>query len=301
VRHQPDLPLAWKKIKQALTGSESWKLWLVIVLMPVNWGLETCKWYLLVNRMQSLSFMKSFESVLSGLSLAINTPNRIGEYGGRVVYLLPENRLKGVALTIISSVSQLLITLVLGWVAMIVLKKHLNQVELGGTHFSGILFTGFQYSVLIFVVVTGLFFFKMEWLVNLIKRIPLFKTKLSFIAVLENLGTSLYLQILFYSFLRFLVFALQYVLLWQVLQVDIGLWQGFWAIALVFLIMAIIPGFAIADVGIRGKVAISIVGIFSANSIAILAGTAGLWLLNLVVPALTGSLLLLTIKIFKDR
>lgn len=269
--------------------------------MPVNWGLETRKWYLLVNRMQPLSFMKSFEAVLSGLSLAINTPNRIGEYGGRVVYLLPENRLKGVALTIISSISQLLVTLVLGWIALFILKNDLYKVELGGTHFSGLLFTGFQYAVLFIVVLTGVFFFKLEWLVNLVKRIPLFKEKLSFITVLDNLGTRLYLQILFYSFLRFLVFALQYVLLWQVLQVEIGLWQGFWGIALIFLIMAIIPGFAIADVGIRGKVAISIVGIFSVNTIAILAGTAGLWLLNLVIPALIGSLLLLTIKIFKER
>jgi hypothetical protein len=293
--------MAWQKIKQALTGSQSWKLWLVVLLMPVNWGLETCKWHLLVNRMQPLSFMKSFESVLSGLSLAINTPNRIGEYGGRVVYLLPQNRLKGVALTIISSISQLLVTLVLGSIALVILKDDLYKVEMGGTHFSSILFTGFQFSVLIFVLLTGILFFKLEWLVNLVKRIPLFKEKLSFIAVLENLGPRLYWQILFYSFLRFVVFALQYVLLWQVLTVEINIWQGFWAIALVFLVMAIIPGFAIADVGIRGKVAISIVGIFSANSIAILAGTAGLWLLNLVVPALIGSLLLLTIKIFKDR
>jgi hypothetical protein len=293
--------MAWQKIKQALTGSQNWKLWLVVLLMPINWGLETCKWYLLVNRMQPLSFMKSFESVLSGLSLAINTPNRIGEYGGRVVYLLPQNRLKGVALTIISSISQLLVTLVLGSIALVILKDDLYKVEMGGTHFSSILFTGFQFSVLIFVLLTGILFFKLEWLVNLVKRIPLFKEKLSFIAVLENLGPRLYWQILFYSFLRFVVFALQYVLLWQVLTVEIDIWEGFWAIALVFLVMAIIPGFAIADVGIRGKVAISIVGIFSANSIAILAGTAGLWLLNLVVPALIGSLLLLTIKIFKDR
>ena len=94
---------------------------------------------------------------------------------------------------------------------------------------------------------------------------------------------------------------MQYLLIWQALQVELPLWEGFWSIALIFLVMAIVPGFAIADVGIRGAVALSIVTVFSANSVAILAGTAGIWLLNLVIPALIGSLLLLTIKLFKER
>lgn len=301
VLQQPDLPLAWQQIKQAFTGQQSWKLWMAVLLMPVNWGLETLKWYLLVNKFQQLSFSKAFESVLSGLSLAMNTPNRIGEYGGRVVYLPPSFRMKGVALAIVSSVGQLLVTLIFGWIALLILKTELYRVQLGGTHFSAILLQVFQYSVLFFIAVTGLFFFRMQLLARMLKWIPWLKEKLSFTEVLENLSNRAYLQVLFYSFLRFVVFALQYVLIWQALQVEISWWQGFWSVALIFLVMAIVPGFAIADVGIRGKVAISIAGLFSANSIALLTGTVGIWLLNLVLPALLGSLLLLTIKIFKER
>ena len=288
-------------MKQAVTGEQSWKLWLAILLMPVNWGLETFKWYVLVNKFQKLSFSKAFESVLSGLSLAMNTPNRIGEYGGRVVYLAPAFRMKGVALAIVSSVGQLLITLVFGWVALLIMKPQLYQVQLSGTHFSVILLQVFQYSVLFFLIITGLFFFRMQLLAKMLKWIPWLKEKLSFTEVLENLSNRAYLQVLFYSFLRFIVFALQYVLIWQALQADISWWQGFWSVALIFLVMAIVPSFAIADVGIRGKVAISIAGLFSSNSIALLTGTVGIWLLNLVLPALLGSLLLLTIKIFKER
>lgn len=288
-------------MKNAFAGEQSWKLWLAVMLMPVNWGLESYKWYVLVNKYQPLSFSKAFESVLSGLTLAMNTPNRIGEYGGRVVYLEASFRLKGVALALVSSVGQLLITLIFGWLALLILKPQLQQVHLGATHFSGILLQVFQYSVLFFIVLTGVFFFRMQLLAKMLKWIPWLKEKLSFTDVLENLSNRGYLQILFYSFLRFIVFALQYVLIWQALQIEIPWWQGFWSVALIFLVMAIVPSFAIADVGIRGKVAISIIGIFSTNSIAILAGTIGIWLLNLVLPALIGSLLLLTIKIFKER
>ena len=269
--------------------------------MPLNWCIETYKWYRLVNKTQPLSFLKSFESVLSGLALSMNTPNRIGEYGGRVVYLEPGNRLKGVALTLVSSVGQLLITLLVGWIALLVLKTELTTIQLGGSQFSSILLLVFQFSVLAFVVLTAIFFFRMQWLAKMLKWIPFLKEKLSFTEVLEKLSNRFYLEILFFSFLRFVVFAVQYILIWQALAVNISGWQGFWAVAIMFLIMAIIPSFAIAEVGIRGKVAISIIAIYSTNNIAILAGTIGIWLLNLVLPALFGSLMLLSIKIIKDK
>jgi len=301
VKQQPDLPKAWQQIKQAFIGNESWKLWLSVLLMPVNWGLETWKWYVLVNKFQPLSFKRAFESVLSGLSLAVNTPNRIGEYGGRVVYLQPHFRLKGVALTLVTSVGQLLITLICGFFALLILRPQLHNVQLGGTHLSGFLLQVFTWLLLFFIGVTALFFFRMQMLVKMLQWVPVLKEKLSFANVLDGLPDRTYLAILFYSFLRFVVFALQYVLIWQALEVGIPWWEGFWSVALIFLIMAIVPGFAIADVGIRGAVALSLISVFSTNSMAILAGTGGIWLLNLVVPALIGSLLLLTIKIFKER
>lgn len=269
--------------------------------MPLNWILETYKWYVLVNKFQSLSFLKSFEAVLSGLALSLNTPNRIGEYGGRILYLKPDFRLRGVALTILCSVSQVLITLVCGLVALLLLKPDLHKVHFSETTLTGVFFNVLVYGVLIMTLLTGLFYFKMQWLVKVLKWIPFVKEKVSFAFVLEHLRGKVMRQILFYSFLRFIVFAFQYVLLWRALGVELNWWDGFWGISLVFLIMAIVPSFAIAEIGIRGKVALGIIGLFSINTIAILTGTIGMWILNLVFPALIGSLFLLTIKIFKER
>jgi hypothetical protein len=301
IQQQPDLPLAWQQMKHSVTGSNSWMVVLVMLLMPLNWAIETFKWYVLVNRFQQLSFLKCYEAILSGVSLAMNTPNRIGEYGGRVLYLDPSFRLRGVALTILCSVSQLFVTLVVGFVSLIVLRPHLEAAHFAGTGLSKVLVNILFWGVLLMGVLTGLFYFRMQWLVQLLKWVPFIKEKFSFAFVLEHLKGKLMLQILGLSFLRFMVFAVQYVILWQALEVDISWWQGFWSISLVFLIMAIVPSFAIADVGIRGKVALGIAGLFSTNTVAILAGTVGIWLLNLIIPALIGSLFLLTIKIFKDR
>jgi hypothetical protein len=301
VRQQPDLPQTWQQMKHAFWGDSSWQLWLAILLMPLNWGLETWKWYLLVNRHHPISFWKAFEAVLSGLSLAINTPNRIGEYGGRVLYLKPEFRLKGVALTVLSSIAQLLITLLMGWFALWVLKPQLLTVHFASSEMKSLLLDAFQFGVFLLIVVTALFYLRIQWFMQLLGWIPLVKKKFSFALVLEHITVSLLLQVLFFSFLRFLVFAIQYILFWNALDASLNPWQGFWSIALVFLIMAIVPTFAIAELGIRGKVSVAIVGLYTTNVLALIAGTAGMWLLNLVLPALAGSLFLLTIKFFKDR
>ncbi|MFN5136480.1 MAG: lysylphosphatidylglycerol synthase domain-containing protein [Chitinophagaceae bacterium] len=301
MKQQPDLPLAWQHVKKSFTGAGAWQIWLAILLMPLNWAIETKKWHLLINKFQPLSFLKSYESVLSGLSLSMNTPNRIGEYGGRILYLQPEFRLRGIALTVLCSVSQLFVTLVVGFVSLVILQTKLQAVHFAETSLNEVLFKVLFWSVLLMCVATGLFYFRIQWLVKLVKWIPFVQKKFSFAVVLENLRGRVMLQILFYSFLRFIVFAVQYILIWKALNVELSWWQGFWSIALVFLMMAIIPSFAIAEIGIRGKVALAVVGLFSSNALAIFAGTITMWMLNLVLPALIGSLFLLTIKIYKER
>src|SRR3954463_14477474 len=87
VSRQPHLGTAWQKITQSLAGPGRWKLWLALALMPGNWGLEARKWQVLLKPLERLTFFTSFKAILSGVAFSINTPNRIGEYGGRIVYV----------------------------------------------------------------------------------------------------------------------------------------------------------------------------------------------------------------------
>jgi uncharacterized membrane protein YbhN (UPF0104 family) len=111
VKNQPDLDVRWQQIKAGWHGAE---FWLVVALMLVNWGIEARKWQVLVQHVQHFSFFKSFKSVLSGCSITMLTPNRIGEYGGRILYVEEGNRIKAISLTIVGSMSQLLVTMIMG-------------------------------------------------------------------------------------------------------------------------------------------------------------------------------------------
>lgn len=79
------------------------------------------------------------------------------------------------------------------------------------------------------------------------------------------------------------------------MQVSPGYWQSFWLVSVMFWVLAIIPSFAIAELGIRGTVAKTLFA-YSRNLAGILAVTFGIWFINLFIPAFIGSLLILSFK-----
>jgi hypothetical protein len=146
-----------------------------------------------------------------------------------------------------------------------------------------------------------LLYFKLSWMVKIIEKIPPFLKYAHYISVLEEFHAKVLLRLLSLSLVRYFVFVIQYILLLQVLNVEISWVQGFWIISILFLVLAIIPSFAIADLGIRGKFSTELLTLYSANTIGIIGTTFGIWFINLFIPALAGSILILGIKIFKEK
>src|SRR5690606_15398778 len=89
-------------------------LGVVVLMMFLNWLLEVIKWQYLSRRLEKLSLWKATKSVFCGLTWAIFTPNRIGEYGGRVLCLKPENRARGAVAMGVGLFAQLVLTSVFG-------------------------------------------------------------------------------------------------------------------------------------------------------------------------------------------
>src|SRR5690349_24659329 len=68
VKRQPDLETSWRKIRQSLQSAEIWDLVVVIFLMIINWSIEAWKWKISIQRVQPITFLRSFKAVLSGVS-----------------------------------------------------------------------------------------------------------------------------------------------------------------------------------------------------------------------------------------
>jgi hypothetical protein len=301
IKSQPHLHESITLIKDAPFGKQAWKFWVVIFLALVNWGIEARKWQVLVKPIQQMSFWRAYKSVLSGVALSLNTPNRMGEYGGRILYLKEGNRIKGISLSIAGSISQLIITLILGCCGLMYILFFQT------THTGPLMgFSVFWIRILLFIsslitVLLILFFFRLSWLIKLVEKIPATKKIITYINVLEEFTAKLLLRLLSLSFFRYLVFVIQYILLLQVLDVQIFWVESFWIISILFLVLAIVPSFAIADLGIRGKFSTELLSMYSMNTLGILGTTFGIWFINLFIPALAGSILILGIKFFKDK
>lgn len=298
ISQQPGLSAAWQRIKASVDSPLIWNGVAIVLLMWVNWSLEALKWKLSVKPVQVVSFNKALQAILSGVSFSVSTPNRIGEYLGRVLYMNEGNRLKTISITIVGSISQLIITLLAGLIGLVLLRQEILDRQL----MSAIWMNVVVYGVL--TVLTGLllFYFRLSWLIRWLDRIPGMKRFAYLVEALEDFHPAMLLRLLLLSLLRFGVFILQYWLCFQLFDVQLSGSQTLWTISVAFLVMAVIPTIAIAELAQRGKVVIAITGIYSANELGMTFATAGIWFINLIVPAIIGSLLILRMrKIIRDQ
>jgi len=298
VIHQNDLAHRWQQIKSSWQDS---RLWLVFILLFVNWGLEARKWQLLVSHIQQFSFFKAFRSVLSGCSVTMLTPNRVGEYGGRILYVEEGNRIKAISLTIVGSISQLVVTMVMGCFGLFILRffSHNNES-------SPNVLPDFWSSILLYLSVSVtvfllLFYLRLGWLVKLIEKIPSLQKTIKHISVLDEFDSRQLARILFLSFIRYLVFVGQYILLLKVMQVDISNLICFWLISVFYLVMAIAPTIGFIELPIRAKASWEIFKFYTTNSLGVGTAALGIWLINLVIPAIIGGFLILSVKIVKEK
>jgi uncharacterized membrane protein YbhN (UPF0104 family) len=292
IRRQPDLEIAWQHIRDSLNSPLLWNVAAVFLLMFVNWGIEAIKWKISVRQVQEIGFFRALLAVFSGVSFSVTTPNRVGEYIGRLFYMKEGNRLKTISITIVSSLSQLIITIAAGLVSLLILRRELLSKDI----ISPIWFNVILYGVILALTILLLFYFRLSRIIRWIDRLPALKKFVYLVEALESFSFTILFKLLLLSFLRFFVFLVQYYLLFIIFNVDISFIQCCLTISISFLVMAAIPIPAIAELGQRGKVITTIVGLYSTNEIGMTFATAGIWFINLIIPALIGSLLILRLR-----
>ena len=301
LQRQPNWKESYHHIQHALTGTGIWKLWLAIILMLVNWGIEARKWQIVIRRIQPISFIQSWKAIFTGTTMAFFTPNRVGEYVGRILYIEDNKRIQAISLTIVCSIAQLLVTLVAGLAALIHMKEVIAQKQPADTSLL------FWINTLLYITAFGaliltLFYFRLAWLVRWIEKIPRIERFIRHIRVLDSFNATILLRILSLSVIRYTVFIGQYYLLFAVFDVSLNPQQVFASIGVVFLVLAVVPTIAvITELGVRWKASIELVQFFSTNTWGVLATSLSVWIINLVIPALIGSLLILGIRIFKNK
>ncbi len=296
---QKDLKQSWQMIVNTFKSEAQWRVYAACALMMLNWGLEAKKWQLLMRPIQSLTYRRAFRAVFSGQALALGTPNRVGEYVGRVVYMDDGNRLRALSLSAVGSVAQLLVTFFLGFLSMLYMYFLLDNNPYMSHPLSILWLKGLLVIIFFSTMLLFLFYYNLAWITKVFEKIPFIARFSYFIQKLETLHNRELNSIIILSLVRYSVYVIQYLLLYQFFGINVLWWQIICLTSVQLLIMTLVPSIALAEVGVRGKVSIALFSLLSANSLGIIATAASVWLINLIVPALAGSLMILGLRIVR--
>lgn len=262
------------------------------VLMFLNWGLEAKKWHYLVSKQQQISYTTAVKGVLIGLPLALVTPNRIGEIGGRAI-VLNQHYEQGVFATFVGSFMQLTTTLLFGALGFLLYSFASPQHDTITLLFYVALIC---LALCIPVVFLLLFLYKRHGVrllyLRIVGRSWYRKTKKM---VLVYAKGDLRKALLF-SMVRYCVFGSQYALLMSMFLPELTCVQLIVGITLTYFFTTIIPTTVLGEVGIRGAVAMEIFARYTANASAVFQVSMLLWVVNIVLPTLLGSILLVAKK-----
>ena len=269
--------------------------------------LEALKWKNLISKIEHVTLMQSLIAVLTGVTISSFTPNRIGEYFGRAFILKKASHVEGILITVLGSMSQLLITILTGSLALLIFLP-LFIPDAGFSR--GYLYYAFIAVVLLLdALLLGLFFnisFLSTWKEKILKNG--FSRIRKFFRVFIMYSNSELRGVMALSFARYVVFSTQYILLLYALGVNIPFYYAYLFISLIYFIMAIIPTIALTELGIRGSVAIYFFGFYfsplmtgSADlNLGILMASILLWVINLGFPAVAGSIFLFRLQFFRN-
>lgn len=268
---------AWQVSSLRVTGLRLWGLVAALVLLSANMGAELAKYAYLLRKLGIPAPLgRLWSALLSGQTAALLTPNRLGEYPARLAFVAPADRPGAFMALVADRVAQMGVTLVMGGLALALLPGFPGRL---------LLLAGLGLGLLLLLLwarypsVAHAALGRIPWLGPYVwgKLPPLPTLQPAWVPALVGLAG-----------LRYLVFATQYVLLLWAFGLPLGtlwVWQG---VALVYLLKSMVPGIALAELGVREAMALWVFGWLQAPPAPVFNATLVLFAVNLLLPALIG-------------
>ena len=256
-------------------------------LMPINWGIESYKWKLVTQQVESIPYTTALKSVFMGICLGNIAPGRAMEFLGKIYFFKSENKPSVTILHFINGMFQMLITVLVG-IAAIAYKFQL-------VHSSAQL----VYSIIIFGIVLIIFFCLAILNVSTIQRKLKFIKWFKFSDSTQQLSFSkmLLFKLVVLSMLRYFVFSFQFYLVYRVLSLPMPVMQMASSIAVYFMLTSLIPMISFIEPAIRAAIALFVFNQVNDSYISVVLSATLLWFINVVLPSIIGYLIILKAKI----
>lgn len=266
-------------------------LTVIVLLMFVNWLIEVVKWQYLCRYIEKIGFFRSIQSVFCGLTWAVFTPNRIGEYGGRVMFLSPRKRIFGVVAMGVGALAQLVLVSIFGSLSI----AWFATTYLGMTDGLAI---ALWIAACAYATFFAVLYFNVKWINNIISRVRMLKKTHRFFEVLTRYERRELMNVFLFSLSRFIIFTSQYCILMLIIIPGISFFPMLWMIFILFFIQSALPSLDLFDFGVRSLTASYLFTYITDQEVAVMAIVSCIWFVNLILPAILGSVFTLKINFF---
>lgn len=256
-----------------------------LLLMLVNWSFEASKWKLIMGKHEEVTTLQAYQSVFTGVTLSIITPNQVGDIVGKAVYLKSFNKIKGAIVSLLGGLSQTIASVTFGLIALWCLAGEKYRIDqplfIVGCAGIAALLAGIYYV-----------YFHIHWLEKL-GRWEKVKTYVTAFTVYSRPELT---RLVLLSLGRFCVFSFQYFLLLRFFNIEITLINALLCISSIFLVQGFLPSFILIQIGVRGATALFFFGLFVSDTAGILLAAYSLWIINIMLPGMVGLYYLLKLK-----
>ncbi len=259
---------------------------IALILVGLNWTLETLKWQVLLSPAYAIGFLQALKGVLAGLGLALLGPQFLGDIAGRVLMLPAGNRGAAAGGVMLGSIIQTVVTLVFGCWGVFFLFQQLSPSVL----------VNLAYIAISIVVVASLIVFVWrKYASHWRERLSGFWKNLY--DAIYSFPANLFNKVVLLAIGRYLVFIIQYLLIFYAFKVDLSISIMLGGISWVFLIKTIFPVLnAPGDLGLRELSAVFYFDFFGVDPLVIIITGLCVWCMNVLLPTLPGIFFTLQLK-----
>ncbi|MDQ3108652.1 MAG: lysylphosphatidylglycerol synthase domain-containing protein [Bacteroidota bacterium] len=251
----------------------------VLLLMVINWMLEGWKWKLAAGQQIKISFVNAIKGVLAGVTIGTATPNRIGEFAGRIFMQNEADRIPLLLLSFVCSFCQVVVTFLAGITGMLLVEEN----------------AGLSQHEMIFIYVVGAVFSCLPFLLPFVSG----KWKERF-AQLRKFPLTVFFKIFFLSALRYAVYVFQFMLLVFILRPEFFCAEVLGLVMVSYLVVTLIPTFSFTEVFVRGGIATLVFSSYGLERIGFVVAVL-LWLINVGIPSLVGTFFVFRLKFAEKK
>jgi uncharacterized protein (TIRG00374 family) len=259
---------------------------LALVLGLLNISLQYFKWKITLRAMLDITDNKKIlSSLLQGLSAALSTPARLGEYVGRALPFADKSFLQVTLATLVDKFFSVLIVILFGSLAsLLFIHIHYQVFEFISLSFL-ILVLLFTYLILLLLFNES---FWDNFLFNKIKVSKKFGKYYNKFEVLRRLDKSYKYKMLFLSFIFYLCIITQYALLVMSFSLKHNFLDYMWVGNMIMYTKTIIPSITLGEIGIREIASVYFIQRVGENPTVGFNASIFLFIINIVIPALVG-------------